>query len=258
MAFEADSLTEETLGSVHVANHADQRRVGGETQFTAQYVGARGGERIQIGTEVRERNAVRWNTQLEVFAPGPAAGGDPMVARACKSGIQVGEEGVLEMKGARYLKNAGDGGGFAQGGSDDEGGADVMSVNNIWANIFDQGSAGFEYGGNLPGAFRGNIEIYGHDGGAKFMVFGCGPVGSGGKSDHYFKAQGAEDADLMVDPGCSRGGFDDVKDLHEERVVMARSVMNAVKTIPQKGALRSVQRCKQDGIKANSGTGGLN
>ena len=46
----------------------------------------------------------------------------------------------------------------------------------------------------------------------------------------------------MVDPGCSCGGFDDVQDLHEKRVVMVRLLMNAMKTIPQKGAVRRVQR----------------
>jgi hypothetical protein len=52
----------------------------------------------------------------------------------------------------------------------------------------------------------------------------------------------------MVDPGCSGGGFDDVQDLHEQRVVMART-LNAVKTIPQKGALRRVQRRRQAALK---------
>jgi hypothetical protein len=52
----------------------------------------------------------------------------------------------------------------------------------------------------------------------------------------------------MVDPGCSGGGFDDVQDLHEQRVVMART-LNALKTIPQKGALRRVQRRATGGIE---------
>jgi hypothetical protein len=34
----------------------------------------------------------------------------------------------------------------------------------------------------------------------------------------------AQNADLVVDPGCSSGGFDDVQDLHEQRVVMVRSL----------------------------------
>jgi len=49
----------------------------------------------------------------------------------------------------------------------------------------------------------------------------------------------------MVDPGCSGGGFDDVQDLHEQRVVTARTLMNALKTIPQKGALRRGERWAQ-------------
>jgi hypothetical protein len=46
----------------------------------------------------------------------------------------------------------------------------------------------------------------------------------------------------VVDPGSSGGGFDDVQDLHEPRVVMVRLSMNALKTIPQKGTF--VQRTK--------------
>ena len=44
MTLQAYSLTEETLGGVHVADHANQRRVRREFQFTAQYIGARRGE----------------------------------------------------------------------------------------------------------------------------------------------------------------------------------------------------------------------
>jgi hypothetical protein len=47
----------------------------------------------------------------------------------------------------------------------------------------------------------------------------------------------------VVDPGCSGGGFDDVQDFHLQRVVIGRSVTNALKTIPQNGAARRVQRC---------------
>jgi hypothetical protein len=57
----------------------------------------------------------------------------------------------------------------------------------------------------------------------------------------------------MVDPGCSSGGFDDVQDLHERRVVMARLSMNALKTIPQKGALSRVQRWGLDLLKVQAG-----
>ena len=47
----------------------------------------------------------------------------------------------------------------------------------------------------------------------------------------------------MVDPGCSGSGFDDVQDLHEKRLVMVPPLMDAMKTIPQKGAGRGVQSC---------------
>ena len=56
----------------------------------------------------------------------------------------------------------------------------------------------------------------------------------------------------MVDPGCSGGGFDDVQDLHEQRVVMTRT-LNALKTIPQKGALRRGERWEQSLLKAPAG-----
>jgi hypothetical protein len=54
---------------------------------------------------------------------------------------------------------------------------------------------------------------------------------------------------LMIDPGCSSGGFDDVQDLHKQRVVVIvlgilgrATLTNALKTIPQKGASSRVQR----------------
>ena len=83
------------------------------------------------------------------------------------------EERVFEMKWTGDLEDAGDGGGFAQGGSDDEGGADVVSVDDVRAYGSDQGSAGFEHGGDLPGVFGGDVEIYGDYGGSCFLVFGC-------------------------------------------------------------------------------------
>jgi len=52
----------------------------------------------------------------------------------------------------------------------------------------------------------------------------------------------------MVDPGCSGGGFNDVQNLHEQRVVSVLGILgratftNALKTIPQKGALRRGER----------------
>jgi hypothetical protein len=119
----------------------------------------------------------------------------------------------------------------------------VVRVDDVGAHVFDQGSAGFEYCGDLPGVPGGDVEIYGDYRGACFFIFGGEAGSGGGKSDHYFKAQGAQDADLVVDPGCSGGGFDDVQDFHEQRVVMARLLMDALKTIPQNGAARRVQSC---------------
>ena len=146
----------------------------------------------------------------------------------------MGEERMLEMQRAGDLEDAGDGGGFAESGSDDEGGADVVGVDDVGAHGLDQCSAGFEYSGDLPGVPGGGVEIYGDYRGACFLIFGGEAGGGGGKGDHYFKAQGAQDADLVVDPGCSGDGLDDVQDFHEQRVVMGRMVMDAVKTIPQK------------------------
>jgi hypothetical protein len=64
----------------------------------------------------------------------------------------------------------------------------VVRVNNVGANILDQGSAGFEYGRDLPGVFGGDIEIYGDYGGACFLIFGGEAVGGGGQRDNYFEA----------------------------------------------------------------------
>jgi len=100
----------------------------------------------------------------------------------------MSEERVFEVKGPGDLEDAGDGGGFAQGGSDDEGGADVVGVDDVGAHGFDQGSAGFEYGGDLPGALGGDVEIYGDYGGACFLIFGREACSGGGKGDYYFKA----------------------------------------------------------------------
>jgi len=82
------------------------------------------------------------------------------------------EERMLKMQWAGDLEDAGDGGGFAQGGSDYQSGADVVCVNNVGAHILDQGSAGFEYRGDLPGVFGRDVETYGDYGGACFLIFG--------------------------------------------------------------------------------------
>jgi hypothetical protein len=83
------------------------------------------------------------------------------------------------------------------------------------------------------------------------LVFGREAGGSGGQSNSYFKAQGAQDSDLVVDPGCSSDGFDDMQDLHEKRAAIARSLMNALKTIPQKGVSRRVQRCRRAALNGD-------
>jgi hypothetical protein len=146
----------------------------------------------------------------------------------------MGEKRMLEMEWAGDLKDAGDWGGFAEGGSDDESGTHVVSVNDVWKHVLDQGSAGLEYGGDLPGVFGGDVEIHGDYGGAYFLIFGGEAGGGGRQNDSYFEAQGAQDADLVIDPSGSGGGFDDVQDLHEKRAITVRSLMDTIKTIPQK------------------------
>jgi hypothetical protein len=103
----------------------------------------------------------------------------------------MGKERVFQMKRSRDLEDTGDGGGLAQGGSDDEGGADVVSVDDVGAHRLDQGSAGFEYCGDLPGVFGGDVEIYGDYGSACFLIFGCEVCSGGGQGNYYFKAQRA-------------------------------------------------------------------
>ena len=64
----------------------------------------------------------------------------------------------------------------------------------------------------------------------------------------------------MVDPGCSGGGFDDMQDLHEQRVVIVLGILgratltNALKTIPQKG---SDAECKGESRACQSWQAGL-
>src|ERR1700680_5234598 len=98
----------------------------------------------------------------------------------------MGEKRMLKMKWAGDLKDAGDGAGFAECGSDDERGAHVVSVNDVWKHGLDQGFAGFKYSGNLPGAFGGDVEVYGDYGGASFLIFGGETGGGGREGDNYF------------------------------------------------------------------------
>ena len=111
----------------------------------------------------------------------------------------------------------------------------MVGVDDVGLHVLNQGPAGFEDLGDLPGVLGGDVEIYGDHGGACCLIFGGEAVGGRGESDHYFKAQGEQDADLVVDPSCSGGGFDDVQDLHEMRVVIVRSLMNAIKQYRKRG-----------------------
>src|ERR1700722_11340398 len=111
-----------------------------------------------------------------------------MILWAGGRGFEMREERMLEMQRAGDLEDARDGGGFAQGDSNYQGGADVMSVDDVRAHGFDQGSAGFEYRGDLPGLLGGDVEIYGDYGGACFLIFGRDASGGGGKGDYYFKS----------------------------------------------------------------------
>ena len=55
----------------------------------------------------------------------------------------------------------------------------------------------------------------------------------------------------MVHPGCSGGGFDDVQDLHEKRVVMAQSLTNAVKQYRKRGRRAECKGVKQARIEVD-------
>jgi hypothetical protein len=46
----------------------------------------------------------------------------------------------------------------------------------------------------------------------------------------------------VVDPRGSGGGFDDVQDLHERRVVIARLLMNALENNTAKGVIRAARK----------------
>src|ERR1700719_1271928 len=105
-----------------------------------------------------------------IFALSPAAAGDPMIFWASESGVEMGEERMLEMKRAGDLKYAGDGADIAQGGCNGESVADMVGVNRVGANVFDQGPADREYCGDLPGMPGPHVEIYGAHGGASFLI----------------------------------------------------------------------------------------
>ena len=65
----------------------------------------------------------------------------------------------------------------------------MVRVDDIGAHVLDQGSAGFEYGEDLPGVLSGDVEIYGDYGGACFLIFGGEARRGRGQSDSYFEAQ---------------------------------------------------------------------
>ena len=50
----------------------------------------------------------------------------------------------------------------------------------------------------------------------------------------------------MVDPGCSGGGFDDVQDLHKQRVVMVR-------TLIERSENNTAKRCGVESAKVQAG-----
>ena len=54
-----------------------------------------------------------------------------MILWAGGGDIELGEETMLEMKRSRNLKDARDGGGFSKSGAQHQGGADVVSVNDV-------------------------------------------------------------------------------------------------------------------------------
>ena len=77
----------------------------------------------------------------------------------------------------------------------------------------------------------GKIESNGNDGGARFFIPGSEGSGGGRQRDHNFEAEGAQDAHLVVNPGSSNSGFNDVQNFHERQTTV--SPLRRRKTIPQ-------------------------
>ena len=121
---------------------------------------------------------------------------------------------MFEVQRAWNLKNAGDGRIFTEGEAGDEGWADVVSVDEVGADVGDELAAGTKRRWNAPRLARGEIQVGSDDGGAGLAIFGGEAFGVGGERDDYFDAEGAEDADLFVGPVGADGGFDDVQNLH--------------------------------------------
>ena len=130
--------------------------------------------------------------------------------------IEFREETMLEMKRARNLEDAWDGGELSESGAKHQGGADVVRVNNVGLDLGDQVFAGAKERGNLPRTPGGKIQGERNDGGAGVFILGSEASGGGGQNDDHVEPEGAEDAHLLVDPAGANGGLDDVENLHEK------------------------------------------
>jgi hypothetical protein len=130
--------------------------------------------------------------------------------------IEFREETMLEMERAGNLEDAWNGGELSKSGAEHQGGADVMSVNDVRLNLGDQVFAGAKQRGNLPGTPGGKIESERDDGGAGVFIFRSEASRGGGENYDHVETEGAEDAHLLVDPAGADGGLDDVQNLHEK------------------------------------------
>jgi hypothetical protein len=111
-----------------------------------------------------------------------------MILWASGGDIESGEKGMLEMKRAGNLEDAWDGGGLSKSGAEHQGGADVVSVNDVGPHFGDQVFAGAKERGNLPRTPGGKIESEWNDGSAGVFIFGSEANGGGGQNDDYVEA----------------------------------------------------------------------
>ena len=214
MAFQALPLEQKTFRGVHVCNHADQRGRRRNSEFISQKSGPRTGERFRVDASVGQENAAGVNSQLQVFLVRPAARGDPTVASASEGDVEPGEEAMFKVEWARNFKDARDRRIFAEGEARDESGADVMSVDEVRADVGDKVTASAKRGRDAPGLARRQIEIGANNSRSGFAIFWGESFGVTGQRDDYFDAERAEDADLFVGPVGADGGLDDVQNLH--------------------------------------------
>jgi len=56
----------------------------------------------------------------------------------------------------------------------------------------------------------------------------------------------------MVDPGCSGGGFDDVQDLHLQRVVIVLGILGRA-TVDERTENNTAKGCGAQGAKVRAG-----